>query len=85
MTGLSWFRRLGPCRVETRTLGEWQVLEVRGNFSAGDPERHFLQTIDSLLSAGARRVIVDLSGSRLADESVASAASEAYHRARAAG
>jgi hypothetical protein len=85
MTGLSWLRRLGPCRIETRTLGGWKVVEVRGKFVAGHPERLFQDAIDQLLQSGARRVVIDLSNSLLADESVASAAPEAYHKARAAG
>jgi hypothetical protein len=85
MSGLSWLRRLGPYQIETRAMGDWRVLEVRGNFAAGNPERRFLEEVDSLLVSGARRVVVDLSLSRMADDAVATAASKAYHKARAAG
>jgi hypothetical protein len=85
MTGLSWLRRLGPCRIETRTLGGWMVVEVRGKFVAGPPEKRFREEIDQVLGSGARRVVIDLTRSFLADDSVASAAPEAYHKAKAAG
>ncbi|MBI4168699.1 MAG: STAS domain-containing protein [Acidobacteria bacterium] len=85
MTPLSWFRRRGLCRIESRSLGGWWVLEVRGKFAAGTPEKRFLEEVDSLLRSGARRVVIDLTGSHFADDTVASAAPEAYHKARAAG
>ena len=85
MTGLTWLRRRGPCHIETRSMADWQVLHVRGKFFAGEPEKKFLAKVDSLLGTGVRRVIVDLSESLLSDESVASAATEAYHKAREQG
>jgi len=85
MTGLSWLRRRGPYHIETRSLAEWQVMHVRGKFSAGEPEKKFLETVDDLLRSGAQRVVVDLSESLLSDDSVASAAVAAYHKARAQG
>jgi hypothetical protein len=85
MTAMSWLRRFGPCQVQTRTVGDWQVVEVRGKFVAGTPERRFVETVDDILKAGGRRIVIDLSESLLADDSVASAAPEVYHRARAAG
>jgi hypothetical protein len=85
MKALFWLRRHGRCEFQRRTLGDWQVLEVRGKFSAGEPEQKFRQEVDSLLDAGARRVVVDLTRSHLADESVATAAPEAYHKARSRG
>jgi hypothetical protein len=85
MTPITWLRRYGPCSVGTRTLGEWHVVAVRGKFVAGAPERRFVETIDGVLKSGARRIVVDMTESLLADESVASAAPEVYHRARAAG
>ena len=85
MTAMSWLRRFGPCHVETKTVGDWQVVEVRGKFVAGAPERRFVAMVEDILKAGGRRIVVDLSASLLADESVASAAPEVYHRARVAG
>ncbi len=85
MVGVSWLRRRGPCRIETKTVAGWRILEVRGRFVAGDPEKRFREEIDNVLKSGAQRVVVDLSRSLLADDSVASAATEAYHKARASG
>ena len=85
MSQLSWLRRHGPCQVATRSLGDWQVLEVRGRLTGGDPEKRFLEEVDALLRSGARRVVVDLSEALLADESAASASAEAYHKGRALG
>ncbi len=85
MTGLAWLRRRGPCHIETRSMVDWQIVEVRGKFVSGGPEKDLLDKVDGLLRAGARRVVVDLSGSHLADDCVASAAQTAYHRAREKG
>ena len=85
MTGLTWLRRRGPCHIETRSMADWQILQVRGKFVSGEPEKKFSETVDDLLRSGARRVVVDLSESLLADDSVAGAATEAYHKARAQG
>lgn len=85
MTGLSWLRRRGPYHIETRSMAEWQVLHVRGKFAAGEPEKKFQESVDDLLRSGAQRVVVDLSESLLSDDSVAGAATEAYHKARARG
>lgn len=85
MTALSWLRRYGPCHIETRAMGDWHVVEVRGRFVAGPPERQFVEQVEDLLKSGARRVVVNLTDSLLADESVASAVPHVYHKARAAG
>ncbi len=85
MAGLTWLRRIGTCRIRTRSLGDWTVMEVSGKFVAGPAEKRFQDEVDQLLRSGARRVVVDLSNSQLSDDSVASAAPEAYHKARAAG
>jgi hypothetical protein len=85
MTGLTWLRRRGPCHIETRSMADWQILQVRGRFVSGDPEKRFLATADEVLKSGARRVVVDLTESLLADDSVASAATEVYHKAREKG
>jgi anti-anti-sigma regulatory factor len=85
MTGLAWFRRRGPCCIETRAMAEWQVVYVKGKFVAGEPEKKFLAAVDDILLTGATRVVVDLTESLLADESVAGAAAAAYHKAREMG
>jgi len=85
MTGLSWFTRRGPFRIDTRALGEWKVLQVRGRFMGSGPEERFHQQVSDVLNSGARRVVVDLSQSHLGDDTVATAAAEAYHRAKVAG
>ena len=85
MTGLTWLRRRGPWQIETRSMADWQILQVRGRFVSGGPEKRFIESVEGLLKSGARRVIVDLSESLLADESVADAAKEVYHKARASG
>jgi hypothetical protein len=85
MRALSWLTRHGPCQINTRSLGDWKVVEVRGRFSAGDPEERFRREVDAVLNSGARRVVVDLTRSLLADDSVATAAPEAYHKAKAVG
>ena len=85
MTGLTWLRRRGPCHIETRSMSDWQILQVRGKFVSGEPEKKFLQTADEVLKTGVRRLVVDLSESLLADESAASAATEVYHKAREKG
>lgn len=85
MSGMSWLKRHGPYHIETRTMGGWQVLGVRGRFVTGQPERRFLEEVDTVLKSGALKVVVDFSESLLADDAVATAAPEAYHKARAAG
>ncbi len=85
MTGLSWVKRRGPYHIETRSLAEWQVMHVRGKFAAGEPQKKFMEAVDDLLRSGAQRVVVDLSESLLSDDSVATSAVEAYHKARAHG
>jgi len=82
---LSWMRRHGPCRVVQRSLAGWQIVEVRGRFVAGPAEKEFMRVVDELLGSGERRVVIDLRDALLADESVATAATEAYRRGRAAG
>jgi hypothetical protein len=66
-------------------MGDWKVVEVRGKFAAGEPEAKFQREVDAVLSSGARRVVVDLTRSLLADDTVASAAPVAYHKARKVG
>jgi hypothetical protein len=85
MTGLTWLRRRGPCHIETRSMADWQILQVRGKFVSGEPHKKFLEAADGLLQSGARRVVVDLTESLLADDSVASAATEVFHKAREKG
>jgi anti-anti-sigma regulatory factor len=85
MTGLTWLRRRGPCHLETRSMADWQILQVRGKFVSGEPEKKFLEMVDGLLQSGARKVVIDLTESLLADDSVATAAAEAYHKAREKG
>ncbi len=85
MTGLAWLRRRGPCCIETRAMSDWQVVHVKGKFVAGEPEKKFLAAVDGLLKSGATRVVVDLTESLLADDSVATAAAAAYHQAREKG
>ena len=85
MRALSWLKRHGPCRIRTHSLGDWKVVEVRGKFFAGEPEEKLHREVDAVLSGGARRLVVDLTHSLLADESVATAAPAVYHKARAAG
>jgi STAS domain-containing protein len=85
MSGLGWLRRRGPCHIETRSLGDWKVLEVRGRFVAGNPAQHFRDAVEGVLKSGALKVVVDLRDSLLVDDSVAAAAQEAYHKAKVAG
>lgn len=85
MKALFWLKRHGSFGMKRKTLGDWQVLEISGRFAAGEPEEKFHQEVDSLLGSGARRVVVDLTRSHLSDESVATAAPAAYHRAKAKG
>ena len=85
MTALSWLKRRGTCRIQTRTLGDWKILEVRGKFASGEPEHLFREAVTSVLDGGARRVVIDLTRSHLSDDSVTTAAPEAYHKARAVG
>src|SRR2546428_11554889 len=66
-------------------MSDWQVLEVAGKFVAGLQEKKFLAAVDGLLQSGATRVVVDLTESLLADDSVATAAAAAYHQAREKG
>ena len=85
MKALFWLKRHGPCKIERRTLGDWQVIQVSGRFTAGEPEERFHQEVDSLLGSGARRVVIDLTRSHQSDESIASAAQAAFHRAKTKG
>jgi hypothetical protein len=85
MGGLSWLKKRGPFRIDTRALGDWKVVEVRGRFMGSGPEERFHRQVNDVLKSGARRVVVDLSQSLLGDDTVAGAAAEAYHKARVAG
>jgi anti-anti-sigma regulatory factor len=85
MTALSWFQRRGRCQIQTRKVGDWTILEVRGKFASGEPETLFRNEVDTVLDGGARRLVVDLTRSHLSDESVAAAAPAAYHKARSVG
>jgi anti-anti-sigma regulatory factor len=71
--------------VETRVLDDWHIVVVRGRFVAGEPEKKFLDEIRQVLGSGARRVVVDLTGASLADDSVATAATDAYRQAKTRG
>src|SRR2546427_12877838 len=82
MTGLAWLRRRGPCCIETRALSDWQVVHVKGKFVAGEPEKKFLAAVDGLLQSRAARVVVDLTASLLAGDSVATGAPAAHDQAR---
>lgn len=81
----SWLKRHGPCQIGSRKVGEWTILEVTGKFTSGEPEKQFQQAVDSALNDGVRHIVIDLSGAGLADDSVATAAPEAFHKARLKG
>ena len=85
MRALAWLRRHRKCEIQTRTVGDWTVVEVRGRFLAGAAEEMFHDRVDKVLDEGKRRVVVDLTRSHMGDESVATAAPAAYHRARTRG
>ncbi len=85
MSGLSWLKRRGPCRVETRVLDKWHVVAVSGKFAAGGAETRFNDEIRQVLGSGARRIVVDLRDAGLSDDSVASAAKNAYRQAKSRG
>ncbi len=85
MAPAPWLKRHGPCQIETRTLGEWTVLEVSGKFTVGPPELKFMDAIDRVLALGATHIVVDLTRATLADEAVTNAAPAAHHKARMAG
>lgn len=85
MKALFWLKRHSRCRIQRKTLGGWQVIEVSGRFTAGEPEEAFHKEVDSLLGSGARRLVVDLTRSHQSDESIAAAAQAAYHRAKTQG
>ena len=85
MKALFWLKRHGRCKIQRKTMGDWQVIEVSGRFAAGEPEEAFHKEVDSLLGSGALRVVVDLTRSNLSDRSVTTAAPAAYHKARAKG
>ena len=73
--------------VEVLGLGQsiWYDNIRRSLIASGEPERLFRDSVDGVLDGGTRRVVVDLTRSHLADESVAAAAPEAYHKARSRG
>ncbi|HEX9428580.1 MAG TPA: STAS domain-containing protein, partial [Candidatus Polarisedimenticolia bacterium] len=85
MSGLSWLRRHRSYTTALRQLGDWTVLEVHGRFVAGMPEQKFLSEIEGLIRSGSRRLVVDMTGALLADDTVATAIQEVYHKARLAG
>ncbi len=85
MSGFGWLRRHKPCHVGTRTLGDWTIVEVKGRFIAGPAGKIFQDKVDEVLQSGTQRVVVDLCDALLADDSVATAAQEAYHKAKIAG
>jgi len=85
MSGLSCLRRYRSYTTALRQLGDWTVLEVRGRFVAGMPEQKFLSEIEALIRSGSRRLVVDMTGALLADDTVATAIQEVYHKARLAG
>ena len=78
MTSTSWLKRHGPCHIETRTVGEWTILEVSGKFIAGPPEMLFMDTIDRVLATETTGIVVDLTGATLADDAIATAARTAW-------
>src|SRR5262245_43162060 len=41
MKALFWLKRHGRYRIQRKTLGDWQVIEVSGRFAAGEPEEAF--------------------------------------------
>ena len=85
MSGLGWLRRHKSCRIGTRILGEWTIVEVSGKFVAGSARDMFQDAIDEVLRSGSQHVVIDLCDALLADDSVATAAQEAYHKAKIAG
>ena len=85
MRALAWFRKRRRCEIQTRTVGDWTIVEVRGKFVSGEAEELFRDRVDQVLDEGKRRVVVDLTRSYMGDDSVASAAPAAYHRARTRG
>lgn len=85
MRALAWFRKHRRCEIQTRTVGDWTIVEVRGKFISGEAEELFHHRVDRVLEEGKRRVVVDLTRSYMADDSVATAAPAAYHRARSQG
>ncbi|HKQ98056.1 MAG TPA: STAS domain-containing protein [Candidatus Polarisedimenticolia bacterium] len=85
MRALAWLRRHRRCEIQTRDVGEWTVVEVRGKFVSGEAEELFRDRVDQVLDQGKRRVVVDLTRSHMGDECVATAAPAAYHRARSRG
>jgi anti-anti-sigma regulatory factor len=85
MRALAWLRKHRRCEIQTRTVGDWTVVEVRGRFVSGEAEELFHDRVDQVLDQGNRRVVVDLTRSHMGDESVATAAPAAYHRARTRG
>jgi anti-anti-sigma regulatory factor len=80
-----WLKSRGTCQIQTRSVGEWKIVQVTGTFMAGEPEKKFFETVDGLLQSGERKMVIDLTESRFADDTVASAAQVAYHRARSVG
>lgn len=85
MRALAWLRRHKKCEIQTRTVGDWTIVEVRGKFVSGEAEELFNHRVDQVLDQGNRRVVVDLTRSHMGDEAVATAAPAAYHKARTRG
>jgi len=80
-----WWKSRGTCEIQTRSVGEWKVVQVSGKFMAGDAEKKFFDAVDGLLKSGERKMVIDMTASWFADDTVATAAQVAYHRARTAG
>lgn len=85
MRALAWLRRHKKCEIQTRTVGDWTIVEVRGKFVSGEAEELFNHRVDQVLDQGNRRVVVDLTRSHMGDDAVATAAPAAYHKARTRG
>lgn len=80
-----WWKSRGTCQIQTRTVGDWKIVQVSGKFMAGSPEKKFFEAVDGLLQSGERKMVIDLTESCFVDDTVATAAQVAYHRARSAG
>ena len=85
MSSTSWLKRYGSCHVEARRIGEWTIIEVSGKFTAGPPEMQFMDAVENALRTNTSGIVVDLTQAHLADDSVATAAHAAHHKARIAG
>ena len=67
MSPTPWFKRHGPFRTSTRTIGRWTIIEVSGKFTVGPPEVAFTEVVDEVLSSGSKQIVVDLTRATLAE------------------